>query len=156
MRFRTTRFQSAMIIIASLAASACGQGPKGAHGFRLPDGDAEAGQQAFAGFGCPSCHEIAGLEALREGVDPEMNITLGGETTRIATYGELVTSVINPSHRIAKAYEAEAVAPDGVSKMRNYNDVLTVTELIDLVAFLQAQYEIKPYPDPDYSPYSYR
>ncbi len=150
------KLRGLMIIVTAFAIGACGQGPKGSHGFRLPDGDADAGREAFATYGCPSCHEIAGLEELREGIDPEMNIAIGGETTRIATYGELVTSVINPSHRIAKDYEAEDVAPGGVSKMRNYNDVLTVSELIDIVAFLQAQYDIRPYPDPDYAPYSYR
>ena len=65
-----------------------------------------------------------------------MTIAIGGMRTRIATYGELVTSVINPSHRVARRYRDET----GDSPMRNYNEAMTVAELIDLVAFLQTQY----------------
>ena len=42
---------------------------------------------------------------------------------------------------------------DGVSRMRNYNDVMTVDELINLVAFLQAQYELTDYDRTYYYPY---
>ena len=66
-----------------------------------------------------------------------MSIALGGEVTRIQTYGELVTSIINPSHRLAEGYPVDTVSVDGKSRMRNYNDVMTVTELTDLVMFLQ-------------------
>jgi hypothetical protein len=37
--------------------------------------------------------------------------------------------------------------------MTVYNDVMTVSQLIDIVAFLQAHYELRPYeptPYPDY------
>ena len=86
-------------------------------------------------MGCDTCHSVSGRPELREGVDPEMNVMLGGETTRIATYGELVTSIINPSHKLARGLPQEQVSDNGVSKMTNYNDALTVTQLIDLVAF---------------------
>lgn len=82
-----------------------------------------------------------------------MTVALGGQTPRVATYGELVTSIINPSHRLAKGYSREAVSTDGVSKMRNYNDVMTIDELINLVAFLQAQYELIDYDRTYYYPY---
>jgi hypothetical protein len=37
--------------------------------------------------------------------------------------------------------------------MRNYNDVMTVQELVDLVTFLQAEYELEPYPNMKYRHY---
>ena len=94
---------------------------------------------------CIDCHSVAGLDELREGVEPVMTVPIGGKTSHIDTYGQLVTSIINPSHKISgKSLQAD-VTDNGESKMRNYNDVLTVTELIDLVAFLQAQYHIEEY-----------
>ena len=37
--------------------------------------------------------------------------------------------------------------------MRNYNDTLTVNELVDLVAFLQSRYELVAYDTSDYPMY---
>ena len=71
--------------------------------------------------------------------------SLGGKVARIKTYGELVTSIINPSHRLAKAYPSDEIQIEGRSRMLNYNDAMTVSELIDLVAFLQPRYEIREY-----------
>lgn len=137
------------LLIGALALtfwlSACDTGPKSARGFSLPDGDAATGQQNFLKLKCNDCHSVAGMDQLREGVDALMTVPLGGKTTHISTYGELVTSIINPTHKISKKYSANKVAENGESKMRNNNDVLTVTELIDLVAFLQAQYELEEY-----------
>lgn len=133
-----------------LLLSACDMGPTSGLGFSLPEGDVEAGEQVFVKFRCTDCHSVAGREDLREGIEPKMTVPLGGETTRIQTYGQLVTSVINPSHKISQKYLAEEVAENGTSKMRNYNDVLTVDELIDLVAFLQAQYQLQEYKPTQY------
>lgn len=124
--------------------AACDQGPKSGQGFRLPDGDADRGRLVYIDKKCSSCHVIEGMEDLREELDLELEVPIGGMKTKIDTYGQLVTSVINPSHRIARAYRSEEYSADGVSMMRNYNDELTVSELIDLVAFLQAQYSEFP------------
>ncbi len=131
-----------LVLICSL--SACG-GPKSSRGFSLPDGDVASGQQTFLKLRCNDCHSIAGLDELREGVEPVMTVPLGGETTHINTYGELVTSIINPSHRISRNHPSTSIEENGQSKMRNYNDTLTVTEMINLVAFLQAQYQLQEY-----------
>ena len=37
------------------------------------------------------------------------------------------------------------MAEPGKSPMPSFNDVMTVSQLIDLVAFLQGQYELVPY-----------
>ena len=67
---------------------------------------------------------------------------LGGEVSKVKTYGDLLTSIINPSHKLAKGYPLDAVSDDGESKMYRYNDYMTVQELIDIVMFLQPHYEI--------------
>jgi sulfur-oxidizing protein SoxX len=74
-------------------------------------------------------------------------VTLGGQTSR-TTYGDLVTSIANPSHRIARGYPPETVTVDGVPLMSliYLNDVMTVQQLVDVVAFLQASYDVAPPP----------
>jgi len=119
-------------------------------GFSLPKGDVSAGKTAFVKFQCAACHTVAGMEELRKERETVMTLPLGGETTRIQTYGELVTSVINPSHIISKNFPGTEVSAEGQSKMRSYNDVITVKELIDLVEFLQSQYVLKNFSPTDY------
>ena len=80
-------------------------------------------------------------------------VVLGGLTPNVKTYGDLVTSIINPSHRFALGYSDEETKTDGKSKMRLYNDQMTITQLIDLVAFLQSRYEVEAYQPTPYAPY---
>ena len=45
----------------------------------------------------------------------EPYVELGGNITKVKSYGELVTSIINPSHDLAKGYAEEVVSEDGES-----------------------------------------
>ena len=83
-------------------------------------------------------------------------IPLGGSSGRITTYAELVTSIINPSHKLTPRQPASFTSEDGVSLMRIVNDELTVSELIDLVAYLQPKYKVTPYRTSDYRLYQLR
>ncbi len=110
--------------------------------FALPAGDAVAGQATFVKLRCYDCHEIPGVDLpFGEELD-QVRVLLGGESAGATTYDELVTSIINPSHRISAKYTESLVASGGVSNMTNYNDAMTVSELINLVAFLQLHYEM--------------
>ena len=133
-----------MTMCLAVAATGCA-GRKSARGFSLPDGDAELGQSTFVELKCHACHTVAGVKLPEPEDMPESPIVLGGRVARLKTYGQVVTSIINPSHRIAKGYPTDIVEKDGQSKMKNYNDVLTVSQLIDLVAFLEAHYELEEY-----------
>ncbi|MGD2132283.1 MAG: c-type cytochrome [Maricaulaceae bacterium] len=141
--------------IAAVVLAACGE--MEGIGFALPPGDADAGRAVFVDMACADCHSVVGDEALRTGVTLGMDVPLGGPTSRIRTYGELVTSVINPSHRISEQYQTEEFTRDGESRMslRYYNQVMTVDELIDVVTFLQSKYELVEYPSTPYSQYQY-
>jgi sulfur-oxidizing protein SoxX len=141
-----------LAVAFTVALPGCTPKPASGHGFTLPAGDAEQGKVVFMTHNCHQCHRISGVEPPPED-EREMNIMLGGEVRRISTYGELVTSVINPSHKLARGYAEEATTEDGESKMTNYNDVLTVSELIDLVAYLQSKYSIRPPQVTDYPMY---
>jgi hypothetical protein len=111
-------------------------------GLHLPDGDIEKGKAAFVELGCPRCHEIVGVVAAAPGGEVPMIVRLGGPVRKVETYGELVTSIVNPSHGLTRLYPAEEVAIGGESRMEDFNDTMTVSQLIDLVAFLQSQYKL--------------
>ena len=144
----------AIAIIAIVVAAAligCDADPRSGRGFTLPDGDTTQGRQTFVELQCHICHTVEGVEAFPHVGEPPVSVALGGTVTRIRTYGELVTSIINPSHRMAQGYPTEAIqTEDGQSRMTNYNNVMTVSELIDLVAFLQSKYELVPVEPTDY------
>ena len=42
----------------------------------------------------------------------------------------------------------ERVLMDGESKMRRYNEVMTVQQLVDIVSYLQTEYEVVVPPNP--------
>lgn len=111
-------------------------------GFRLPDGDAQGGREAFLYMQCHQCHSIKGEQLPGiPGQEPPY-VELGGMVTQVKTYGQLVTAIINPSHKLARGYAKEVVSDDGESKMYVYNDHMTVKELTDIVAFLQPYYKV--------------
>lgn len=141
---RSTSLWLASCLIA--AGIACEVGPRSGRGFRLPDGDVDRGALVFQEMGCGKCHDVVDGPAPPEGERADVIVTIGGEVTRIETYGELVTSVINPSHEISRRYPREKVTEGDASKMENFNDRLTVSQLIDLTAFLQSKYELLPEP----------
>ena len=136
-----------------LAASGCTADPKSAEGFSLPDGNSQNGQETFAQLQCNACHTVAGVQFAKLEGTSEPIVALGGETPRVRTYGDLVTSIINPSHRFARGYADDDVKQNGDSKMRLYNDEMTVKQLIDLVAFLQSHYQVKAHQPTPYMPY---
>ncbi|MCP5092418.1 MAG: c-type cytochrome [Gammaproteobacteria bacterium] len=138
-----TRSVLALLMVSFVAISACDQGAMMSEkGFRLPDGDVQAGREAFLYMHCHQCHSIDGVELPGiPGQEPPY-VELGGEVTKVKTYGELVTAIINPSHKLARGYAAEVVSDDGKSKMHVYNDYMTVKELNDIVMYLQPYYEV--------------
>jgi hypothetical protein len=142
MKIRMQRLIPVTVLAAMLQACAA-WGP----GFHLPDGDADRGREAFVALRCHVCHTV-------ESFDPPSpliaanRVALGGHAVRIKTYGDVVTSIVNPSHRIARGYPADDVSANGESLMSRVflNEIMTVQQLTDLAAFLQAEYEFIPPP----------
>ena len=138
-----TRFL--LTLVAGSLVALCGCDPDARmseQGFRLPDGDAEAGRKAFVYMHCHQCHSVAGEEFPEIAGQEPPYVELGGKTTQVKTYGQLVSGIINPSHKLARGYAEEVVADDGESKMYVYNQHMTVQELVDLVMFLQPKYDV--------------
>ncbi len=143
-----------LLVCVALVVAACTKGPESPRGFSLPEGDLEKGEQVFNKYACQSCHKLKGYESTVSERELEVPILLGGSEPRAKTYADLLTSIINPSHKLAGGYSKEQVTDSaGQSKMRNYNDVMTVSELIDLVTFLESYYELVAYPETKYRMY---
>ena len=146
---RLTRLAAGLTVL--LLVTGCAQRNTGAE-FVLPEGDADKGQELFVSYGCYNCHSVPNLD-LPEGNGP-VRVTLGGRVSKVKTYPELVTSIINPSHKFVPRRRPEEVSEDGESLMSVYNDVMTVTELVDIVAFLESRYEVLERPGYRYPTYS--
>lgn len=132
---RALRVRFTVVVLAGMAVQACGSFGMG---YYLPEGDPDRGREAFVWLGCHLCHGVEDLEA------PPGGVFLGGPSVRVKTYGDLYTAITNPSHELARGYPRERVAREGQSIMADarLNEVMTVQELIDLVAFLQPQYDV--------------
>jgi len=140
MSARRLFFVSALLL---LLLSACNEKPQLVRGFVMPPGDIEAGQQVFTAYHCYSCHSIPDIEMPEREVQPPFEIALGGEILRVNNYGELLTSVVYPDHVLSPKYKSQLKAAGKEAEMTPmpyFGDTMTVTELIDLVEFLNAQY----------------
>ena len=100
--------------------------------FTWPQGDPVKGREVFVKLECYSCHEVAGekFSAPTGDIGPELSVM--GPLHHVAYFAE---TIINPNAAIepGKGYEAA----DGSSKMPSYNELVTVQEVIDLVAYLK-------------------
>jgi L-cysteine S-thiosulfotransferase len=97
--------------------------------FALPKGDPAKGRKVFEKFQCYFCHEVRGENFPFAGVDYGPELSQMGRMHPLEYFAESVT---NPS-----AWESKQDrGPDGKSKMPEYNDRMTVQELIDLSAYL--------------------
>lgn len=136
------RFTVLVVIYIGALIGLSGCNPE-ARGFVLPKGNAEAGKQAFQRIGCHQCHSIANEVDKDASGNAEIHFKLGGETTRVRTYGDLVTSIINPNHKISGYIKEEAnLDEEGNTRMPSHNEVMTVQELIDLTTYLQSTYKV--------------
>lgn len=148
------RWLSPAIVVLALAATSCAA-PDSTTAFRLPDGDTEAGRRAFWYLRCTTCHDIEGTRTPASDVAEsavDVRVMLGGPASDIDTYDELLTAIVNPSHELAAGYRGEDVAIRGRSIMDStyINQIMTVQDLVDIMAFLQPVYEVAP---PGHDPY---
>ncbi len=146
-------FKLKTLLVVLLLMVGCQPSVDSPRGFSLPEGDAELGQEVFVKYQCLACHSLQGMTDDTVISQLENPVKLGGESSKVVTYADLVTSIINPSHRIARGYPRQSVAPEGVSTMEVYNDVMTVTELVHLVSYLQGHYKLVPHRPINYNYY---
>ena len=137
-------FLTPLFILFFLLAS-CDFGPNSGRGFSLPEGNVDKGSATFVSLECNACHSVGDIERVAGAEGPDINIELGGRVTTVKTYGDLVTSVINPSHKTSRRIINRNIANEGGElKMVVYNEIMTVQQLVDLVTYLESNYEIAP------------
>jgi hypothetical protein len=143
----TRRLVAAAVCFATLAACA----PNTALIVRFPLGNVQRGREAFVALECHACHRIEGVAIAPHPSPASFSVALGGHTPRIETYGDLITAIVNPSHRLARSYRA-ATGRGEPSPMeaRFLNDVMTTQQLVDIAAFLHTEYDYIPPPPPPY------
>jgi mono/diheme cytochrome c family protein len=129
-------------ILMALMLTACDE-QQPVKGFVLPEGNVDLGKQVFIDNECYQCHTMKSETFPERGPNPAVTLELGGKVYRVKDYGELLDAVVNPSHIISPKYLMTLDKEDrknAETPMPNLTEQITVAELIDLVAFLHAQY----------------
>jgi hypothetical protein len=144
---RRAKLVAPAVFVASMAACA----PNTALVVHFPLGNIQRGREAFVALECHACHRIADVEIPAHPSPSSISVVLGGHTPRIETYGDIITAIVNPSHRLARSYRA-AAGGDEPSPMAAafLNDVMTTQQLVDIAAFLRTEYDYVPPPAPAY------
>ena len=146
-------FLTPLFILVFLLAS-CDFGVNSGRGFSLPEGNVDKGRATFLELECNACHSVGDIERVAGSEGPDINVKLGGRVTSIKTYGDLVTSVINPSHKTSRRFvKQNAAAEGGELKMVVYNEIMTVQQLVDLVTYLETNYQAVPANRTEYARY---
>jgi len=120
--------------------AACSTTSSSTRELALPEGDPEAGKKVFVESQCSFCHAVVGVDDLPEPIaQPPVPFQLGSERPEL-TDGQIVRSVVDPSHFVSDEYPKSLVQVGGDSRMPAYRNTLTVQQLIDLVSFLRSAY----------------
>jgi hypothetical protein len=141
-RLRLLRLHLGALIL--LALSGCATHPDYATQFRFPIewGNIAEGQRAFVDLECHQCHTVNGVDMMSYDGESPVTLELGGTIVYAKTYADLVTSIINPNHVVSDEY-LNMLAPDArreTTTIMPFKDQMTVTQLIDLVMFLNSRY----------------
>ena len=104
--------------------------------FTMPAGDAEAGKAAFQKMECYSCHNVPGAGFPAERSSGGVGPTLGAQYSKLPA-GYLAESIINSHQYISGTLEKYRGLDKVSSKMGDYSSIMTVRELIDIVAYLK-------------------
>lgn len=135
-----------LAIALGLILAGCGQPLKSARSLQLPQGHAENGKAAFVDLKCVRCHTVVGVELPKPTEAADKVVALGGDVARLRTIGDLLTSIIHPSAVISEKMPRPGGKKVTESPMPVVNDDMTVTQMIDLVTFLQPRFTQIPPP----------
>lgn len=148
MKSKTILLPLFLILVGLLGA--CVTHPDYVNDFSFPieEGDIQRGEELFVDMRCIQCHTIRDYELPAYELEMPINVELGGVMLYAKTYADLVTSIIYPNYRISERYLKQFPRSERnnikESPMHIRNDDMKVSELIDLVAFLNSRYSLVP------------
>ncbi len=151
------RLAGVQILLVTMLVSlvGCDSTARSKDTIHLPPGDAASGKQQFVALGCISCHTVLDESLPEPEIAGPVSVRLGTSSSTGLTYAQLVTSIMNPSHRVSRLYLKKAAATGGPASMANYNEIVTIEQLSDLVAFLAPHYARAARPGYKYPVYKY-
>src|SRR5262245_40261648 len=104
--------------------------------FALPGGDAARGRQVFVDLECYKCHAVKGENFPASGGDAK---NVGPELTGMGSHHPAeYFAESNPAPHAVIPHGPGHTGPDGTSIMPSYAESLSVTQLVDLVAFVRS------------------
>jgi mono/diheme cytochrome c family protein len=104
--------------------------------FLMPPGDAVAGRKVFVAMECFACHEVKGEDFPSSSKTPR---DAGPALTGMGSHHPpeyFAESIVNPNRVIVMG--PGYTGPDGRTKMPSYADTMTLTQLVDVVAYLKS------------------
>ena len=138
------RFSWLIAVLSVILVSACSGDKPPVKGFVLPDGNIEKGAMVFVEMGCAQCHTVVDSD-IQQPPDSSVQVQLGGNIRYVKHYGDLLTSIVIPDHRISSKYASPAGKEElETSPMPTFTEDLTVAQLIDVVEFLHSKYTTIP------------
>jgi hypothetical protein len=99
----------------------------------LAGGSADAGRKAFFDLRCNLCHGVM-EQSLREATTPNYGPVLTVEQASQPSL-QLAISIVKPAHSMSPAF---AEVTKGSTPMGDYNNVMTVRQLMDLLAYIKS------------------
>lgn len=127
---------SVLLVLAPTPARAQEEDQMDESPFYLAPGDAPAGREAFLAYRCASCHAVAG--------DLELPHPTAAVPAPVLKFGPktpahvIAQAIVAPSHTIAEGFGKGTPEEIQKSPMRDYNDVMTIRHLRDIVAYLKS------------------
>lgn len=109
----------------------------------FPAGKAEAGRNLFIEKGCHQCHSAGSTKLPAVDLAPRLVIELGGDLHAKWTRDDYARSILEPNHLVSEDYRIAMIRLGDHFKAENspmptFAEVLRVSELIDLVTFLDS------------------
>ena len=100
----------------------------------LSGGDPASGRKAFFALKCDTCHTVAGEKIVIRDLDltgPQL-----GSAQALQSPDQIASSIAAPTHMVSKI--AGPPRKTGGSSMGDYSHVITVSQLVDLVAYIRS------------------
>ena len=109
----------------------------------LPPGKSEVGLKLFAEKGCHQCHSAGTTKLPPVDLAPRLVIELGGDLHTMWTRDDYARAIMDPNHLVSEDYRIAMIRlgdhfKEVNSPMPTFTELLRVSELIDLSAFLDS------------------